>query len=365
MRSIVKTAILMAAALTASLAFAQDWRVEWQKTVAAANKEGALNVYVAPSPAFREAVLGAWKKDYPEIQLTLNPLPGAQFHTRMKTERSTGKFLWDASVTGNSNNFPLKDAGFVDPLLPELVDPEVNNPKVWGGWDQAFYDNEKKYVLGMQVVLRQIFYNAKLLAPETVKAKGIEVLFDPALKGKILWLDPNLPGAGVALVYVLRKTLGDAKLKQFVQSGQVVFMRTPREIGERMSRELAAISIGPTPQAMLQPFEKAGVKIDIRPLGNTPDLGTFVTNAGTGLMVFNRRPHPNATRVFVNWILSQRIQTVISQAVIENSRRSDVPRVVPPERSPVAGLTYLDPQREANEAEEAASTQWMKELRGI
>ena len=349
-------------ALVSPLAFAQ---ADWKQTLAAANKEGALVVLTAPSPAFRETVQGAWKRDHPAITLTLTTMQGDQFFTRIKTERSTGRFLWDASITGAINSYDWLRGGFLDPLLPELVDPEVNDPKVWGGWDNAFYDNEKRYVFGMQQILRQIFYNAKLVSPDTVKAKGLDILFDPALKGKVLWLDPNLPGAGQSLGFVMRKTLGDEKLRQFITSGQVVFLRTPREIGERMARGLAAISMGPTPQAMLQPFEKAGVKIDIRPLGNTPELGTFVTSAGTAMTIFNRRPHPNATRVFVNWILSQRIQAELSKGVIENSRRADVPPVVPPDRSPVRGLAYLDPVRQANEPEVDAAIDWLKQVRGL
>ena len=34
-----------------------------------------------------------------------------------------------------------------DPLLPELVLPDANKPEAYGGWEEAFYDEGRKFVL--------------------------------------------------------------------------------------------------------------------------------------------------------------------------------------------------------------------------
>ena len=60
---------------------------------------------------------------------------------------------------------------------------------------------------------------------------------------------------------------------------------------------------------MLPPF-KEGV-----------DLGF----AGGMVAIVNRNPHPNATKVFINWVLSKEGQTIHSRAQGIASRRIDVP----------------------------------------
>ncbi|MSQ28336.1 MAG: hypothetical protein EXR51_09410 [Dehalococcoidia bacterium] len=40
---------------------------------------------------------------------------------------------------------------------------------------------------------------------------------------------------------------------------------------------------------------------------------------------FNRAPHPNAAKLFVNWLLTKEGSTVWSKAAGTNSRRTDVP----------------------------------------
>ncbi len=46
---------------------------------------------------------------------------------------------------------------------------------------------------------------------------------------------------------------------------------------------------------------------------------------GSGtISVMNKRPHPNATRIFINWLLSKDGQTVYAEAAGIESAREDV-----------------------------------------
>jgi len=63
-------------------------------------------------------------------------------------------------------------------------------------------------------------------------------------------------------------------------------------------------------------------------------------------MVVNRRPHPNATRLFLNWLLSKEGQTVIhtkSARAADQSFRIDVTEMdkVIPEEMRRPGVEYL------------------------
>ena len=75
------------------------------------------------------------------------------------------------------------------------------------------------------------------------------------------------------------------------------------------------------PSAEVVRFEESGVKLN---LGQVSGLDTW--SAGVcGLQVLEPRPNPNATVVFVNWILTQKVQAKIMAAVQLNSRHRNVP----------------------------------------
>ncbi len=61
-------------------------------------------------------------------------------------------------------------------------------------------------------------------------------------------------------------------------------------------------------------------------------------------MLVNRAPHPNAARLYVNWVLSQEGQRVWQQATGYNSRRLDVDG--PPDTAPKVGIKYVRTDRE-------------------
>jgi len=50
-----------------------------------------------------------------------------------------------------------------------------------------------------------------------------------------------------------------------------------------------------------------------------------------GVQLVDQPPHPNAAKVFVNWLLTQRTQAQLAQITELNSRRRDVPPGKPDE----------------------------------
>ena len=58
-----------------------------------------------------------------------------------------------------------------------------------------------------------------------------------------------------------------------------------------------------------------------------------------GISLIDKAPHPNAAKVFINWILTREIQTELDQAVKINSRRKGVP---PGEPHNVVDTSRLD-----------------------
>jgi iron(III) transport system substrate-binding protein len=339
-----------------------DWQAEWTKTVAEAKKEGSVVVGIPSNSFYREFVHGEWTKAFPDIALSQTVLAGGMWFPRVKVERSAGKFLWDVAVTGALPCYQMKDAGFLDPIRPEFILPELQDPDVWGGWNSAFFDRDKEYVLATRSFLKMPYYNAKLISPDKVKALGKDVFLAPELKGKIIWHDPSAPGTGQSLAPVMRRLLGDEGLKRFVQE-QVVFAAAASEVVDRTARGQHVIAMGPAMSGELQNYIKAGLRLDIRPLGNTPDMAAYGNIGGSNLIVVKDRPHPNAARLFVNWFLSKGLQTELSKSGGEDARRTDVERLAPADERPVPGVRYFEPQREDYVDELLAAVAYIQQLR--
>jgi ABC-type Fe3+ transport system substrate-binding protein len=91
------------------------------------------------------------------------------------------------------------------------------------------------------------------------------------------------------------------------------------------------------------------------PVGQTLDLkegGTLSSSGGT-LSFMNQAPHPNATKVFVNWLLSREGQIHVQKGRKDrprtgsNSLRIDIPKDdVPEVNLRKDGVTYFDGDEE-------------------
>ncbi len=52
--------------------------------------------------------------------------------------------------------------------------------------------------------------------------------------------------------------------------------------------------------------------------------GSAAGSAGSSISIFNKAPHPNAAKVFINWFLSREGQTINQKSVRKQTRRIDV-----------------------------------------
>lgn len=326
-------------------ASAQDWKAEWQRVVAAAEQEGTVVLNTQPNKRMRAYVFEEWRKAFPNIKLSMTVVPGSKFLARIKTEREAGKYLWDMGFSGPGTGLSLKNIGVLEPFMPQLVVAELKDPDMWDGWDKVFYDTERKYVFSVAGFLKSPFYNAKQIAPEKVKKLGFNILLDPAYAGKIVWHDPAFRGSGQSYAYVLRRGLGDEGLRKLIVDQKVRFVAKQHEVTEALARGTAWIGIGPIVTSLLEPYKKAGLDLDVRAFGNGPEVNEMSTGGST-LFVYKDRPHPNATKVFINWLLSKDIQAGLGEAMQMDARRQDVPSTAGPDRTPIKGAKYLATQRE-------------------
>ena len=95
--------------LRASTLFAADakpvWQATWEKTVAAAKKEGKLNFYVGRYGS--EPLLNEFRKEFPEIKLVTVNGAGNTLGTRIITEIRAGAVVADLFSGGANTNYDI------------------------------------------------------------------------------------------------------------------------------------------------------------------------------------------------------------------------------------------------------------------
>jgi iron(III) transport system substrate-binding protein len=173
-------------------------------------------------------------------------------------------------------------------------------------------------------------YNTNLV-PESEAPKGYMDLLDPKWKGKLTKAHPGYSGTALTGTYALTKALGWGYLeklaKQNVQQLQST-TATPKSIA---SGERAVMVDGNEYNMFIEIDNKSPVKIVYAKEG-TP----FVTSPSA---IFAQAPHPNAARLFENFLFTAKVQQL---TVDKGGMRSVHPDVKePPNRTPLAQIKLL------------------------
>ena len=315
-----------------------DWQAEWNKAVAAAKQEGKLAISATQSELYRQALM-VFEQDYPEIKLEYTPMNGRDFWPRLMKERDVGQYLWDLRIGGvDLDGYKARDAGALDSVRAQLLLPEVADESKWlGGFETIFADKERKHVFAFNTSLSGgIVVNRDLVSESDLPSQ--KELVDPRWRGKIVIQDPR-GGSGVSRLSVMLKVYGEPFVTSLLKQ-DLVISGDKRQIGEWVIRGRYPIAIG-IGSDVLEFFQQEGLGQNVKKLAGVeaPAIDT--------VQLVNRAAHPNAARVFINWLLTPKVQARISDTVKQNSTRLDVPPVVKDDViDPKRLAEFLFPQRE-------------------
>lgn len=301
------------------------WQEEWDKTVAAARKEGVVSLYSTQIPAVRMASAQALKEKFGidlEVQAFGN---GDQAVVKIEAERRAGLYLSDVYGFGQSTHISvIKPAGLLEPIEPHLILPEVKDPKYWADGKFPFFDQDKKIIGYLVNVNRNIVYNTDMVKKGEIT--GFKDLLKPQYKGKITLFDPSVPGAGPIFMTHLALdvwNLDEAKdfLRRLIKEQGAVLERDKRLQVEQVVRGKYAVALAVNPAEVIN-FLQLGAPIECPP---EPSITINAGSAGT-IALANKMPHPNATKVFINWLLSKEGQATYVKVTGLPSLRTDVSR---------------------------------------
>jgi iron(III) transport system substrate-binding protein len=333
------------AAAAAQPAAAPAWQAEWERTLAAARQEGRVVVVGPPAALYRDALV-EFEKAYPGIALDFSGLSGRDFAPKVLAERRADQYLVDVHVGGAETvNLQLKPEGAFEPIKPALILPEVLDDSKWlGGFDEGFMDREKQFTYGFQGTLSQHVWVNRELIPES-ELNAVEQLADPKWRGKIAWNDPRAAGGGSAVAGYWLALQGEDWLRQVMEQ-DVAITRDLRQQVEWVVRGRYPIAVGGDDTFLIE-FQRQGLGQRVETLALHSPLGGRQGPAFGNAMLMNRAPHPNAAKVYLNWLLSKEGQATWTRATDRNSRRLDVKGS--DRAAPVPGVNYLIINREENQ----------------
>jgi iron(III) transport system substrate-binding protein len=298
------------------------WQAEWERVLQAAKQEGVVSLLGTTGVEVRDALTLPFEKAY-GIRVDYFGGSGSEQATRVSAERRAGKYAWDIFVGGTTTGFtsmiPIKA---FDPLDPALILPEVKDPKNWRGGGIEFVDPGRQMAVMTPTHRVILIVNSAAVDPNSVKS--YKDLLNPKWKGQIAIDDPRRSGPGQAsfTFFYLHPELGPDFIRALARQEPVVF-RDPSQLINLVGQAKYPILIGPR-DTMLADALKRGLPISVV----NPSLvreGSDISSSSGNVAMFNRAPHPNAAKVYVNWLLSKEGQTHHARALDTVSSRLDVP----------------------------------------
>ncbi len=293
---------------------------EWDRILAEAKKEGTVNVIGLQGENTRESLTVAFEREY-GIPVEFHADAGPGVAPKIANEREAGQYLWDIYVLGTTTAlqalFPM---GALDPMDSFLVRDDVKDPKYWRGGGIEFLDPEHRLIVMTPFQRGTLFINPTLVQPGEIKS--YKDLLDPKWRGRMVMNDPRRAGPGLATFtfFYRHPELGPDFIRQLARQ-DITIMRNFQQEVDSVGQGRYAILIG-TADAIAEERIREGVPVQIMDIQQLREGGD-VSPANGAVGVFNRAPHPNAAKVYLNWLLSKDGQNGFAKASGYVSARVD------------------------------------------
>jgi len=332
--------VLAGSAALAAVAFARPLRAAAPEASAvtpalieAARREGGLRFYSGLDLTLSEIIAKAFEAKYPGVPARVERSGSERIFQRIGQEQTSGVHAVDAVVSTDASHFiGWKRSGWLEPYLPEDVAKHYAAEHV---------DPDGMYAT-VCASLCTIAYNTNLVRREEAPTSFADLL-DPKWKGRLVKAHPGYSGTILTATFAMVRELGWAYFEKLATQKvmQVQSAGDPPKklaLGERAVEVDGADSIVLLMQEQGQPVEVVHAR------EGTP---LIVTPAG----IFRRAPHPNAARLFQNFLFSAEGQ----QVLVDNARHSFHALVKPkPGRPPLSAIKLMksDPLEVEAQSEE-------------
>ncbi|MHA2069600.1 MAG: ABC transporter substrate-binding protein [Candidatus Thorarchaeota archaeon] len=281
----------------------------WDDVLAAAKSEGTVTLYSTFGTQVGEA-LKAGMTQY-GINLEIIGGRGGELEQKLFAEQRAEAYTADLFMGGWTNQLRTLEAGYGQPVTVSL--PTLEEKDVWSTHPSQYEPSGNVFMIGAGVT-PSIIANSDQVKKDEIKSW--QDLLDPKWKGKIVMQEARTgSGPGTSGMYSFQN-LGEDFWKKLAANDLTFQTRYGTTVDQVATGE-KAMAIFPA-FSRTQAAIKAGAPIMIVHL----EEGT--TYFANGLVYVKNAPHPNASMVFLNWLLSKEGQRAYCTALQAYTIRNDV-----------------------------------------
>lgn len=314
MSRIVQAAIVTTAVLLITSAHAQvpqGYPADYAKIVDAAKKEGRVIVYATTDAVAANPLVKDFQAAFPGIQVDYSDLNSTELYNRFIAEvaaGSTGDVMWSSAM-----DLQVKLAS--DGNAATYASPEIPKLPKWAVWENKAYGTTYEPIT--------FVYNKRLVPTADVPQDHAALLKlltakPDAFKGKVTAYDPEKSGVGYLFVnedvksfpqaWDLFRAFGKVNIKLYTSAGAMIERVTSGE------HTLAYGIFGSYALSRSKKVPNLGIV--------TPKDYTLV--ASRVAFISAKAKNPNAAKLFLDYLLSKRAQTIIANQAELYSLRDDV-----------------------------------------
>ena len=247
-----------------------------------ARREGEVVFYASMNLSEANALIGAFERRYPFVKVKLNRTGSEKLLTRVLTESRAKKSFADVIQTVEFSMHIFSRSGILARYTPQANALYANEFKEEGFWTTVYYN---AYVTA---------YNTKLVATQALP-KRYEDLLDIRWKDKLM-IENTKAEWFAGMLQIMGQERGLNYMRALAKQ-----QPSPRE-GHELLAQLVAAGEGVfdinIPAASVERVKERGAPIDWTALGPVPAI-----LVGIGLS--NQAAHPNAAKLFLEFVLSR------------------------------------------------------------
>jgi iron(III) transport system substrate-binding protein len=264
--------------------------------IAAAKREGLLVWYTSADLQLAELVGKTFEQKFPGIAARVERAGGERVFSRVAQEFAAGIHTVDAVSTGDAAQFlSWKRQNWLAPYVPEDVARHI----------AAEHRDADGFYATVRSTLCVIAYNSDLVVPAEAPRSFADLL-EPKWKSRIVKAHPSYSGTIMTSTYQMVRELGWPYLEKLAQQNVMQVQSatdTPKKIllGER-----PVMADGNESNVLL--LKEAGKPIEV--VYASEGSPTIIQPSA----IFVAAPHPNAARLFQNWLFAPQAQQLFVEA---------------------------------------------------
>src|SRR5215471_4127811 len=260
--------------------------------IAAAKKEGKVVWYTSVDVKVAEVVAQAFRAEYPGIDVDVERSGSERVLQRINQEYQSNIHNVDVVNSSDASHFLFWKQ---QKWLAQYMPPDALK-------FPSQYRDPEGYYATWRATLSVMGYNTKLVDAKDAPTTYADLL-DPKWKGKLCKSHPGYSGTSLTGTYAIVKALGWDYLEKLSKQGVQQLQSTTATPKSIASGERAVMVDGNEYNMFIEIDSKSPVKI-IYAVEGTP----FVASPSA---IFADAPHPNAAKVFEDFIFTQPIQQFI------------------------------------------------------